>query len=769
MTIHSVAVLGAGTMGAQIALHCANAGIPALLLDVTADAAREGLERARRLKPDPQFTPDVYRLVKTASFDDGMPLLKTVDWIMEAIVERLDIKQQLLAKVDAARRPGSIVSSNTSGIPIGILADGRSADFRKHWLGTHFFNPPRYLRLLEIIPTADTDPTVVETVRTFADHHLGKGVVIAKDTPNFIGNHIALYGVVRTLEAVASGRYTIEEVDAITGPALGRPGSATFRTMDIAGVDILAHVMRNLEERLDNADDRAAFAMPPFLQKMLDRGQLGEKTGKGFYERRKNASGDTEIWTLDLNTLEYRARQSARIASIEAGKAVDDVRQRVKALFNAKDKAGQFLRETLAPTLIYTARVTPQIAHSIDDVDRVMKWGFAWDLGPFELFDAIGVREVLDAANATGGHAVAGGVPPLVQEVLDSGRNRFRDGAVPPAAPDLLILRTAREQNRIVKKNAGASLVDLGDGVLCVEFHSKMNAIGADTIQMLQTGVKEASKNGLALVVGNDAANFTAGANLMLVLLEAQEGNWDDINLAVRSFQQATMGLRYSDVPVVVAPAGLTLGGGTEMALHADRVQAAAETYMGLVEVGVGLIPGGGGTKEMLVRAMQELPTPQSDPLPFVQKAFETIALAKVSASGPDARRLGYLAPTDSFSMNRERLMADAKAKALERVREGYVKPAPRLAIPVGGASVGAALKLGVHLAWRSGRASDHDALIGRKLAHIFAGGDLPHATTVTEQHLLDLEREAFLSLLGERKTLERIQHTLKTGKPLRN
>jgi 3-hydroxyacyl-CoA dehydrogenase len=385
------------------------------------------------------------------------------------------------------------------------------------------------------------------------------------------------------------------------------------------------------------------------------------------------------------------------------------------------------------------------------------------------LFDAIGVREVLDAAQATGGHAMAHGVPPLVREVLDSGGNSFRSGAVPPAAADLLILRSAREQNRVVKKNSGASLVDLGDGVFCVEFHSKMNAIGGDTMQMLQTGVKEAAKNGRALVVGNDAPNFSAGANLMLVLLEAQEGNWDDIALGIRSFQQTTMALRYSDVPVVVATAGLALGGGTEMALHADRVQAAAETYMGLVEVGVGLIPGGGGTKEMLVRAMNALPTPQSDPLPYVQKAFETVALGKVSASGPDALRLGYLSATDNFTMNRERLIADAKAKALERVRDGYVKPVPRTAIPVGGPSLGAALKLGVHLAWRAGRASDHDALIGRKLAHIFAGGDVPHATVVSEQYLLDLEREAFMSLLGERKTLERIQHTLKTGKPLRN
>jgi 3-hydroxyacyl-CoA dehydrogenase len=767
--INSVAVLGSGTMGAQIALHCANAGIPALLLDLTADAAHQGLERARRVKPDPQFTPEAYRLVRTASFDEGMPLLASVDWIMEAIVEQLEIKQQLLARVDEARRPGSIVSSNTSGIPIGVLAGGRSDDFRKHWLGTHFFNPPRYLPLLEVVPTPETNPAVIDAIRHVADLHLGKGVVIAKDTPNFIGNHIALYGVVRTLEAVASGRYTIEEVDAITGPALGRPGSATFRTMDIAGVDILAHVIRNLDERLDSEADRAAFAMPPLLEQMIARGLLGEKTGKGFYERRKTASGDSEIWTLDLTSLDYRARQPARIPSIDAGKAVDDVRQRVKALFGSKDKAGQFLRETLAPALIYTARVTPEIAHSIDDVDRVMKWGFAWELGPFELFDAIGVREVVGAAQAVGGHALAAGIPPLVQQVLDSGRNAFRSGPLPPAADDLLILRSARERTCVIKKNAGASLVDLGDGVFCVEFHSKMNAIGADTMQMLQTGVREASKNGVALVVGNDAPNFTAGANLMLVLLEAQEGNWDDIDLAIRTFQRATMGLRYSSVPVVIAPAGLCLGGGTEMVLHGDRVQAAAETYMGLVEVGVGLIPAGGGTKEMLVRAMQQLPTPQSDPLPYVQKAFETVALAKVSASGPDARRLGYLADTDHYTMNRERLIADAKAKALERVREGYVKPAPRPAIPVGGASVAAALKLGVHLAWRAGRASDHDALIGRKLAHIFAGGDLPHASTVSEEHLLDLEREAFLALLGEPKTLERIQHTLKTGKPLRN
>jgi 3-hydroxyacyl-CoA dehydrogenase len=767
IAINSVTVLGAGTMGAQIALHCANAGVPALLLDMTADLAKQGLEKARKLKPDPQFTPDAYKLVTTGGFDTDLDRIAGTDWIMEAIVERLDIKQQLLARVDEKRRPGSIVSSNTSGIPIAALAEGRSDDFRRHWLGTHFFNPPRYLRLLEIIPTAETDPAVVAAITRFGDHTLGKGVVVAKDTPNFIGNHIALYGVARTLEALASGKYTIEEIDAITGPALGRPGSATFRTMDIAGIDVLGHVLRNLNERLPSEADRAAFAVHPIVQQLIERGALGEKAGKGFYERRKSARGETEIWTLDPATLEYRPKQSARIASIEAGKTMDDLAERVRMLFHAKDKAGEFLRATLAPTLVYTARVTPDIAHSIDDVDRVMRWGFGWDLGPFELIDIIGVKDVLTAAEGT--HAMQGGVPPLMQSLIEAGTPRFREALVKPAAADLQILRTAKEQSRVIKKNSGASLVDLGDGVIAVEFHSKMNAIGGDTVAMLQAGVKEAARSGQALVVGNDAPNFSAGANLMLVLLEAQEGNWDELDMMIRAFQQATMALRYSPVPVIAAPAGLALGGGTEIPLHADRVQAAAETYMGLVEVGVGLIPAGGGTKEMLVRAMAQLPAPQSDPLPYVQKAFETVALAKVSASGPDAQRLGYLAATDAFTMNRERLMADAKAKALERVREGYHVPPPRTAIPVGGESVTAALNLGVHLMWRAGRASDHDALLGRKLAHIFGGGNVPHATTVSEQYLLDLEREAFMSLLGERKTLERIQHMLTTGKPLRN
>jgi len=738
MIIRSVAVLGAGVMGSQIAAHFANAGVPSLLLDVTADAAAQGLTRARGMKPDPFFLPDSWKLVTTASFDDGMARLAEADWILECVVEQLDAKRALAERVDRARRAGSVVSSNTSGIPIGVLAEGRSDDFRRHWLGTHFFNPPRYLRLLELIPTPDTDPAVLDGIAAFADLHLGKGVVVAKDSPNFIGNHLALFDVVRALALVAAGTYSIEEIDAITGPPIGRPKSATFRTLDLAGIDILAHVVRNLAERLSDPAARATFVLPPFVEQMLARGWTGEKAGQGFYKRVKGADGESQILVIDPATLEYHPQTRPKLGALAAAESVTDTGERIAKLFKGTDRVGDFLRQTLGPTLDYTKAVTPAIAYSPDDVDRVMRWGFGWELGPFEILDAIGTGP------------------------------RVRDGLVPPAAPGLQLLRSARDRSAIVKSNPGASLVDLGDGVLCVEFHSKMNAIGADTVQMLQAGVREAAKNFKALVVGNEGLHFSAGANLMLVLIEAQDENWDELDLMVRAFQGATMGLRYADVPVIVAPAGLALGGGCEIALHGDRVQAAAETYIGLVEVGVGIIPAGGGTKEMTVRAADSV-APGSDLMPPIQKAFETIGFAKTSTSGPDAARLGYLRPADGITMNRERLIADAKAHALQRVADGYQRPVPRTAIPVGGDTVLAPLKLGIHLAWRGARISDHDALIGRKLATIMAGGVVPHPTTVSEQHLLDLEREAFLSLLGERKTLERIQHTLKTGKPLRN
>jgi 3-hydroxyacyl-CoA dehydrogenase len=761
--IRTVSVLGAGTMGAQIAAHIANAGLPVLLLDVTAKAAREGLDRARKMKPDPFYVPAGHTLIRTGSFEEDLPATAKTDWIIEAVVERLDVKQALLERVDRVRAPHAIVSSNTSGIPIASVMDGRTPAFRAHALGTHFFNPPRYLRLLEIIPTADTDPAIVEAISGFADHRLGKGVVIANDTPNFIANRLGLFGVMRIFRAWQSGEYTIEEIDAMTGPAIGRPKSATFRTMDLAGIDVLAHVARNLAEQLPSAEEREAFALPPVVQDLIGRGWVGTKAGQGFYKK----DADGEILTLDPGSMSYRPRQSPRLAALDAARAIEDPAARIARLFGADDKVGRFLRETLGETLVYAARVTPEIARSIDDVDRAMRWGFGWELGPFETWDAIGVERVVKSVGAAD-------PPPLVRDAL--GRGAFRPGRtsdgrafqnLPPADPGLHILRAAKEHSPIVRQSSGASLIDLGDGVLAVEFHSKMNAIGTDTIQMLRAGVTEAAANFRALVVGNDATNFSAGANLMLLLLEAQEENWDEIDLMVRAFQGATTALKYAEVPVIVAPAGLALGGGCEVVLHGDRAQAAAETYMGLVEVGVGLIPAGGGTKEMLARAVEHA-TPQDDLLPPTQQVFETIGFAKVSTSGPDAMRHGYLRPVDGITMNRERLMAEAKALALTRA-DDYVAPQPPSAIPVGGESVHAALKLGVHLAWRAGRISDHDAVIGRALARILSGGDRVSAGTATEQELLDLEREAFLSLCGQRKTQERIAYTLKTGKTLRN
>ena len=753
--IRSVAILGAGTMGAQIAAHFANAGVPALLLDVTREMARTGFERAKIQKPDPFFTPAAHALVRTGGFDEDLPGVSTADWIIEAVVERLDAKRALLERLESDRRANAIVSSNTSGIPLTSIAEGRSQSFRRHWLGTHFFNPPRYLYLLELIPTSDTDPEVLQAVATFADHRLGKGIVVAKDTPNFIANHLGLHGVAQALRALASGEYTIEEIEAITGPAIGRPKSATFRTIDIAGIDVLAYVGRNLSDRLEDPAARKMFDLGPLVNALVERGWTGAKAGQGFY--RRDTTGN--ILTLDPATLSYRPLHPARFPSIDAARSIDDVGERIRTLFLGKDKVGRFLRDTLGPTLLYAATVAPDIAHSIDDVDHAMRWGFGWDLGPFETWDAIGIDRVIEACGVTD-------PPPLVREA--KARGAFRPGsALPPVAADRHVLRTSKQSNRIVRKNSGASLVDLGDGVLCVEFHSKMNAIGGDTIQMLQAGVAEAAANFRALVVGNEGTNFSAGANLMLLLLEAQEDNWDEIDQMIRAFQGATMALRHAPVPVIIAPAGLALGGGCEVALHGDRVQAAAETYIGLVEVGVGLIPAGGGTKEMLARAMEDAPG-SVDPLPYVQRVFETIGFAKVSTSAADAQRLGYFRDVDAVTMNRERLIADAKALALVRATD-YVQPQPRAAIRIGGEGLLAALKLGVHLAWRAGRISDHDALIGRKLAWILAGGNRPHPGTLSEQQLLDLEREAFLSLCGERKTQERIAYTLKTGKTLRN
>src|SRR5882724_809161 len=802
ITVKKAAVLGAGTMGAQIAAHLANAGIPTLLLDIvprelTPDEqakgltlespqvrnriARDGYEAAKKAKPAAFFTADLAALVSVGNFDDDLAKLKDCDLIIEAVVENLQIKQSLFQKLEQHRRPGSVMASNTSGIPLGQLAAGRSEDFRAHFLGMHFFNPPRYMHLVELIRTEWTKPEVSCSMFGFLDERLGKGVVVAKDRPNFIANRIGTFGALVTIQTMLEDVYSIEEVDKITGPAVGRPKTATFRTFDLVGVDVFAHVVRNLHENLPDDPERESFVMPDFVAKMLERGLLGNKSKAGFYKRQKGADGKREILTLDVATLDYRAAQKVKLPSLEMAKNIEDTAERIKTLVWSKDRAGAFLWKTLSRTLCYAADRIPEIADTVVEIDRAMQWGFNWELGPFEVWDAIGVEKSVAKLKEDGKS-----VPLVVQQLLDSGAQSFykqENGqrfyfdfpaakyvpAVDP--PGTIILKSLKDRSGVIRKNPGASLVDLGDGVACLEFHSKMNSIGGDTLEMLKIALVEVEKNFLGLVVGNQGQNFSVGANLMLMLMEAQDENWEELDMIGRFFQQSVMSLRYSPKPVVVAPFQLVFGGGCEMVLHADRVRANAETYIGLVEVGVGIIPAGCGTKEMLVRAMDSIPSDMkdADPFPFVKRAFETIALAKVATSADEARGLGFLSEDDSISMNRDRLVADAKKEVLALAASGYVHPQQRTDILALGNPALATLKLGVHMMKRAGYISDHDALIGEKLAPILTGGDLNHQTRVSEQYLLDLEREAFLSLIGTRQTQDRIAHMLKTGKPLRN
>ncbi|MCA1592356.1 MAG: enoyl-CoA hydratase/isomerase family protein [Acidobacteria bacterium] len=802
LRIEKAAVLGAGTMGAQIAAHLANAGTPTLLLDISPRQlipeeqargltlesrevrdrhARAGLEAAKKAKPAAFFSTGGAALVSVGNFDDDLPKLKDCDLIIEAVVENLEIKRQLYERVEEFRRPGSVVASNTSGIPIRQLAEGRAEDFRAHFLGIHFFNPPRYLHLVELIRTEWTKPEVSCSVYGFLDQRLGKGVVVAKDRPNFIANRIGTYGALVTIRTMLEDGYTIEEVDKLTGPAVGRPKSATFRTFDLVGLDVFGHVIKNLYEALPEDEERGTFAAPDFLTQMIGRGLLGNKTKSGFYKKQKGEGEKQEIWTLDHATLEYRPAQKVKLPALDVAKNVEDTRERLRGLVWGKDRAGAFLWKTISKTLAYAASRVPEVADSIVEIDRAMRWGFGWELGVFETWDAIGVEKSVARMREEGRT-----IPANVGQMLEAGASSFykkEDGQefyfdfasnkyVPLAAPPgAIILKSVKDRAGVVRKNSGASLIDLGDGVACLEFHSKMNAIGGDTLQMIRQSLAEVEKNFVGLVVGNQGQNFSVGANLMLMLLEAQDENWEDLDLAIRAFQQATMSLRYSARPVVVAPFGMTFGGGCEMTLHGDRVRASAETYIGLVEVGVGLIPAGGGTKEMLVRALDSIPQgmDEADPFPFVKRAFETIALAKVATSAEEARGYGFLREEDSYSMNADRLIADAKQEVLALHASGYTQPQQRTDIRALGNTALATLKLGIHQMKRGGFISDHDALIGEKLARILTGGDLNHETRVSEQYLLDLEREAFLSLCGERKTQERIGHMLKTGKPLRN
>ena len=802
MRVERAAVLGAGTMGAQIAAHLANAGVPTLLLDIppreltpeeqkkglTLESpqvrnriARSGLEAAVKAKPAAFFVPELASLVTAGNFDDDLAKIKDCDLIIEAVVENLDIKRSLFERVEQHRRPGSIVASNTSGIPIHLLAEGRSDDFKQHFLGVHFFNPPRYLHLVEIIRTEWTKPEVSCFLYGFLDQRLGKGVVPAKDRPNFIGNRIGTFGALFTIKTMLEDGYSIEEVDKMTGPAVGRPKSATFRTFDIVGLDVFTHVIKNLFEALPEDEEREMFVVPEVLATMVQRGLLGNKTKAGFYKKQKGEGDKREIWALDTATLDYRPLEKVKLPSLDMAKNIEDLPERIKALTWGKDRAGAFLWKTLAKTLTYAAKRIPEIADNVVEVDRAMRWGFGWELGPFEVWDAIGVEKSVSRMKEEGMP-----VPANVEQMLASGATSFykkEDGQqfyfdfpsgkyVPLAdQPGVLILKSIKDRTGVIKKNAGASLIDIGDGVACLEFHSKMNAIGGDTLQMLKFALGEVEKNFAGLVIGNQGANFCVGANIMLMLMEAQEENWDELDMMARVFQNATMSLRYSPKPVVVAPFQMVFGGGCEMVLHADRVRAAGETYIGLVEVGVGIIPAGGGTKEMLLRVMDSIPkgVDDADPFPFVKRAFETIALAKVATSAEEARSLGFLSADDTISMNADRLIADAKKEVLALASSGYVAPQQRKDILALGAPALATLKLGIHQMKRAGYISDHDAEIGTQLGRILTGGDLNHPTRVSEQYLLDLEREAFLSLVGMRKTQERIAHMLKSGKPLRN
>ncbi len=803
--IEKAAVLGAGTMGARIAAHLANAGIPCFLLDIvpkelTAEEKRKGLmlespavrdrivnaglEAAKKSRPAAFFTPETARLVTPGNLEDNLGWCGEVDWIIEAVAEDLEIKRNLFSRVETVRKPGTIVSSNTSGLPIKLISEGCSEDFQQHWTGTHFFNPPRYMKLVELIPGPKTKPEVLQSLDEICDLRLGKGVVVAKDTPNFIANRIGTFSMLNALRQMQALDMTIEQVDACTGPAVGWPKSATFRTADLVGLDVLVHVVRNIYENIPDDESREMYRVPRLVEDMLARGWLGEKTGSGFYKRVKKEGG-SEILTLDWHKMEYRPRQKAKFGSIEAGKGIESTRDRLRALAGpalegkSGDQANQFLWSGLSETCLYAARRIPEIANSIVDVDRAMRWGFGWELGPFEMWNAIGVERMAKAMGRDGRE-----MPPLVTKVLESpkrvfyesekGNTLYFDLATSSLQPveeprGIIILKSLKECTPVVQSNSGASLIDLGDGVLCCEFHSKMNSIGGDIVAMIHAGIARLDSEFDAMVIANQAPNFSVGANLMLLLISAQEQEWDDIHMAVRQFQRVNMAIKYASRPVVVAPQGMALGGGCEISLHGARIHAAAESYIGLVEAGVGLIPAGGGTKEMLIRANEHSAGGENlDLFHALKPVFETIAMAKVSTSGEEARSLGFLRPSDLIAINRDRQVADAKQTALAMVRAGY-HPPPPAQIRVLGEEFLAAAKLAIHMLIRGEYASEYDGVVARKLAFILAGGGITSPQAVSEQYILDLEREAFVSLCGQRKTQERVAHTLKTGKPLHN
>jgi 3-hydroxyacyl-CoA dehydrogenase len=806
--IERAAVLGAGVMGATIAAQLANVGIETILLDIVppelTDADRKkglkaeaeafrnklaakGVETALKAKPASFYLPENARLITTGNLEDHLERLKDVDWIIEVVVERLDIKQMLFERVEAVLEPGIIITSNTSGISAAAMCEGRSEGFQKHFAITHFFNPPRYMKLLEIVPGPATLPEVLDSLTSAGEKLLGKGVVYAKDTPNFVANRIGVYSMFAVIKAMNELGLSIEAVDQLTGPVLGNPKSATFRTADLVGLDTLLHVADNVYDGAPEDEEREMFKAPEIIRKMIDKNLLGEKAGQGFYKKSKDEKGNRIILSLDYAALDYKPQEKVALASLETAKNISGTVNKVRALYYAPDVAGQFTFRHVSAGLIYAANRIPEIADDIVKVDSAVKWGFARKMGPFETWDVLGVETSVAKMKEAGYQ-----IPEWVQEMLAGGKASFyhrengtdwyydvaaKDYRAIEVEPGIVLLPALKDREKKVASNKGATLIDIGDGVACLEFHTKMNAMGDDIVSMIVKSVGIVSKDFEGLVIANHATNFSVGANLPLVLFTAQEEEWDDLHWMVKMFQDALLKLKYLDKPVVVAPAGMALGGGCEVCLASDRVRYAAETYMGLVEVGVGLIPAGGGTKELLLRNTEHLfevqkggiyPS-QIELMPFVARAFETIALAKVATSGPEAVKLGYLRSTDKMTVNRDFLIGDAKKTVLAMNMEGYQPPRPPEEIRVAGESTHAMIKLALWTLHEQGYATEHDLTVSSKVGHVLCGGNVLADTKVSEQYLLDLEREAFVSLCGDPKTQARIQHMLSTGKPLRN
>ncbi|MEI4770550.1 3-hydroxyacyl-CoA dehydrogenase/enoyl-CoA hydratase family protein [Psychrobacillus sp. FJAT-51614] len=779
-------------MGSGIAAHLANIGIPTLLLDIVPNEvnkeesakgwnlehpmvrnrfAQTALQKLLKQKPAPLTSTKSLQLITAGNLEDDLEKLIDVDWIIEVVVENLNVKKSLYEKIDAVRKPGTIVSSNTSGISINAMVEGRSEDFGKHFLGTHFFNPPRYLKLLEVIPAKTTDSEVVEFMKQFGEDILGKGVVLAKDTPNFIANRIGTYGLLISLREMQERGYSVGEVDSVTGPLLGRPKSATFRTLDVVGLDTFAHVAKNVYDQT-SGEEQKVFEIPAFLHKMLENKWLGAKSGQGFFLKK-----DKEILELNIETLEYEPAKKLKTASIEMAKQQKGLAAKVKTLTYAKDRTGELLWSILSPTLLYSAELHGEIADDIVAIDQAMKWGFGWQQGPFEIWDAIGVKESVVKMKEEDK-----AIPSFVQSLLDKGFESFykeeegdlyffdgNDYKVVPVNEKVIDLKRFKKKHGVIKSNSGASLIDLGDGIALLEFHSKSNSIGLDIIQMINFAIDEVEKNYKGLVIGNQGKNFSVGANLGMILMEAQDDNIFELDFVIRSFQDAMMKMKYSSKPVVAAPFGMTLGGGAEACLPATHIQATTEAYMGLVEAGVGLIPGGGGNKELYMKHLKGLPNGvQVDYQYVANKVFETIAMAKVSTSGEEARENNFLNFADGISVNPDHQLYDAKQAALALADAGYKAPI-REKVPVTGSPGYATLLLGAEGMFLSGYISEHDLKIAKKIAYVIAGGEVPYGTLVDEQYLLNLEREAFLSLVADPKSQARMQHMLVKGKPLRN